>query len=1199
MAPRKSDNGKGSERQSSRASATPPPTTRAQGKPQELQHPSCPVVGVGASAGGLEAFQAFLSRLPDDTGFAFVLVQHLSPQHKSMLDELLRRHTKMPVAEIQQDTRIEPDRIYVIPPNTTLTVEDNRLHLSPAKRRDGRMPIDDFFRSLAEARGEKAACVILSGTGSDGTLGLRAIKEHGGLSLAQAEESARYDGMLRSAIATGLVDYVLPAEEMPVKLVEYFQHLREVDGQKDADGVRKDTSDQLGRILAVLSTRTRHDFSGYKEKTVARRVQRRMQALQVSTPDQYIKRLRSEPREIELLFQDLLIGVTNFFRDADAFHALAVSVLPQMMRNSSGQVRVWVPGCATGEEAYSIGILLREGMAHLDRPPKLQIFATDIDENALETARLGRYSLSIELDVSSVRLERFFVKEEGAYRVTKELREMCIFSAHNVLRDPPFSKLGLVSCRNLLIYLNPPLQSQLLRTFHYALRPDGFLLLGNTESVAQQPALFTVVDKAHHIYGWKPHADTSVRFPLASAQADGEELAHAGPRAEAKKSITELAERFVLNHGPAYVVINGQQQVLSFSARTGKYLEPPAGAPNTDLLSMARPGLRLHLRAVVHKAIQASRRMVQSNVPVEVDGVTQIVNIIIQPFNAGTNAGDLFVVIFQDVAAAKLETVDAAEARDLDSSGVQQLEHELRLALEQRQTITEELEAANEELKSSNEELSSMNEELQSMNEELETSKEELQSINEELQTVNAQVQTSNEELRRANSDLKNLLESTQIATMFLDNHLKIKSFTPSMVDIFYVTAADQGRPIGHIRARPAFSDLEPDCRRVLRTLSIVEREVSMADRSAHYAMRIVPYRTIDNVIDGVVLTFFDVTERKRREEERGLLAAIVDSSNDAIISVSLDGLTTSWNAAAERLYGYTAQEAIGRPFSMLVPPDRMAEVALIDERVMAGERVDHLETVRVGKNGRPIDVSIAVSPVRDASGGLSSISVIVRDLSDRKRAELQRIMLAELNHRVKNSFAVVSALARRTLRTSPSPAAFVAAFEGRLKAFGRTHNALSQERWVGIGIAPLVTNELQPYKGRDQYRTAVSGPPVLLRPRAALALGMTIHELASNAVKFGALSTAGRVEVFWQVIEAAPESKVVLHWREGGGPRVTKPTHKGLGRRLIEEMLAYELGARVALSFQPEGLRCTIEFPLSREIGELPPNGEPQGAAS
>jgi two-component system CheB/CheR fusion protein len=794
--------------------------------------------------------------------------------------------------------------------------------------------------------------------------------------------------------------------------------------------------------------------------------------------------------------------------------------------------------------------------------------------------------------VSAPRLERFFVKEEGTYRVVKDLREMCVFSAHNVLRDPPFSKLGLISCRNLLIYLNAPLQSQLLRMFHYSLRPDGFLFLGNTESVAQQPALFAAVDKVHHIYSWKPHPDTGVRFPIAAAHTDGGELAHARPRGETKKSIGELAERLVLNYGPAYVVINSQQQVMSFSARTGKYLEPPAGAPNTDLVSMARPGIRLHLRAVVHKAIQSGRRTVQTNIPVDVDGASQSVTIVVQPFSAGSGPDDFFVVIFQDATPSKPEARSPVEEADLEHSGLQQLENELRMALEQRQTITEELEAANEELKSSNEELSSMNEELQSMNEELETSKEELQSINEELQTVNAQLQSSNDELRRTNSDVKNLLESTQIATVFLDGELKIKSFTPNMVDVFYLVASDIGRPINHIRTRVELGDLENDCRRVLRNLSLVEREVSMTDRSGHYVMRIVPYRTVDNVIDGVVITFFDITERKLREEEQRLLALIVDSSNDAIFTVSLDGLITTWNGGAARLYGYAPQEAIGRPLSMLVPPDRMGEITLIDERAMAGERVDHVETVRLAKNGRYVDVSVAVSPIRDGNGKTISISVIVRDLSDRKRAELQRIMLAELNHRVKNSLAIVNALARRTLRSSSSPSAFVAAFEGRLKSFGRTHNALSQERWAGVGIAQLINNELQPYRSRDQYRTKIEGPPIMLRPRAALALGMTIHELASNAAKFGALSTTGRVEISWE-LESTTQPKVVLHWRESGGPRVSEPTHKGLGRKLIEEMLTYELGARVMLNFQPEGLHCTIEFPLSHEIGEPPPAGD------
>ncbi|HTO84778.1 MAG TPA: chemotaxis protein CheB [Methylomirabilota bacterium] len=1156
--------------------------------PDPPRGPSCPVVGVGASAGGLEAFQEFLSGLPDNTGLAFVLVQHLSPQHKSMLEELLRRHSKMPVAEIKQDTPIQPNRIYVIPPNATLTVQGSRLHLAPAKKRDGRMPIDDFFSSLAETMGERAACVVLSGTGSDGTLGLRAIKEHGGFSMAQTEESAKYDGMLRSAIATGLVDYVLPAEEMAGKLVEYFRHLTEVDGQKDADGVSRETTAYLGRILTVLGSRTKHDFTGYKEKTVARRVQRRMQALQIGSPEQYLKRLRTEPREIDLLFQDLLINVTNFFRDPEAFEALDTHVISHLMQSGKSSIRVWVPGCATGEEAYSIGILLRERMAQIDNPPRVQIFATDIDDNALETARLGRYPLTIAKDVSPERLERFFVKDEGAYRVVKDLREMCIFSLHNVLRDPPFSKQDLVSCRNLLIYLNAPIQSRLLQIFHYALRPGGFLFLGNTESVAQQPLLFANLDKTHHIYSWRPHAEAQIRFPLATSHAEDKEGEANRPKAEAKRSVAELAEHVVLSYAPAYVVINADQSVLSFSPRTGKYLEHPAGAPNVDLLQMARRGLRLDLRAAINKAIQTGRRAVQPDVAVQINGGTQRVNIIVQPFGAGGGGreGTLFVVIFQDMGEIKLEAEGIVDETNIDASGVQQLENELRLAHAQRQSITEELEATNEELKSSNEELSSMNEELQSTNEELETSKEELQSINEELQTINTQLQSSNEDLRRANSDMKNLLESTQIATLFLDGEMRIKSFTPAVADMFYIVAGDMGRPLNHIRTRLETSDFEADCRRVMRTLAVVERQVRLADHGASYVMRIMPYRTVDNVIDGVVLTFFDITERQKHEQERALLAAIVDSSTDAIYSVSLDGIVTSWNSGAEKLLGYTSEEAVGRSKSFTVPPDRASEVALIDARARAGERVEALQTVRQAKDGRLLDVSLVVSPIRDADGKVTSISIIARDIADRKRVELQRVMMAELNHRVKNSLAIVTALARRTMQSSETAASFVSAFEGRLKSFGRTHDALSHENWAGLDMRQLVLSELKPYKGGE--RTRVEGPPVLLRPKAALAFGMTVHELASNAVKFGPLAAAGRVDVSWELTDGAKDPRLSFRWNESGGPRVAPPTHSGLGRKLIEELMEYELGAKTNLTFEPGGVQCVIDVPLTRDVGEV-----------
>jgi two-component system CheB/CheR fusion protein len=971
--------------------ATPAPQD-----PDPGPRPPCPVVGVGASAGGLGAFQSFLSGVPADTGIAFVLVQHLSPEHKSMLEELLRRHATMPVAEVTQDTPIEANRIYVIPPNATLTIQGANLHLAPAAKRVERMPIDEFFGSLALALGERAACVILSGTGSDGTLGLRAIKEHGGLSLAQTEASAKYDGMLRSAIATGLVDHVLPPERMAAKLIEYFQHLNEIEGDKDAGGVSRHTAAHLDKILAVLATRTKHDFSGYKEPTVGRRVQRRMQALQISSPDQYINRLRSEPREVGLLFQDLLIGVTNYFRDPGAFAALDKSVIAHLMQNSKDSIRVWVPGCSTGEEAYSIGILLRERMAQVESadPPKLQIFATDIDGNALETARSGRYSPAIAKDLSPERLERFFVKDDGVYRVTQDVREMCIFSLHNALRDPPFSKLDLISCRNLMIYLNAPIQDRLLQMFHYALRPGGFLFLGTTEGVGQQPGLFAPVDKEHHIFGWLPHADVAMRFPVRPTRGTNGEATPELPRAKTTKSHLELAERVVLGYAPAYVIVNSERKVLSFSPRTGKYLEPSIGAPSTDLLLMARQGLRLQLRVALNKAMQTGRRAAQANIAVDTDGGSQTINLIVEPLGAGSASETFYAVIFQDIGGVKLESEEVAKETSPDDADLRQLENELRQTREQHQIVTEDLEATNEELNSSNEELSSMIEELQSTSEELETSKEELQSLNEELLTVNSQVQITNDDLLRANSDLKNLLESTQIATMFLDGELKIKGFTPSMADIFNVIAGDHGRPITHIRSRLTYGDIERDAQQVMRSLSFVEREVDLIDNSAHYVMRIRPYRTINDVIDGVVITFFDITQRKRAEtalnESEARFRAMADGIPAFVWMCDDKGECTFLNKQWSAFTGRPLQDELRRGFLDSIHPDDRARHEEVERDILA-RRAQATDEFRLrGKDGQYRWFLDTMVPRFAAdSTYLGHLGVLI-DIDDRRKLEEQ-----------------------------------------------------------------------------------------------------------------------------------------------------------------------------------------------------------------
>src|SRR5215471_11552204 len=571
-----------------------------EGDPKARRNGQIPVVGIGASAGGIGALEALLPLLKADSGIAYVVVQHLDPTHESALTTMLGRGTEIPVVEARDGMPIERDHIYVIPRNSTLTMTQDRLRLGPlVEARGQRTPIDAFFISLAETKGENAACVILSGTGSDGTLGLRAIKENGGLTIAQ--QGAEYDGMMRSAVGTGMVDFVLPLDEIPPKLLDYFQHLVEIDSRKGPDGVRQEAADHLAQICALLRLRTGHDFSGYKDKTVARRVQRRMQVLQIDEVPDFIDRLRKEPQELDALLQDLLIGVTNFFRDPAAFEALEREVIPKLFEGKGPEdtVRVWVPGCATGEEAYSIAILLREHGPKTQMGPKLQIFASDIDEQSLHFARMGRFPSTIASDVPSKRLERYFVREDGTYRIASDLREICLFSAHNLLRDAPFSKLDLISCRNLLIYLTPELQNRLIPLFHYALNDSGYLFLGTSENVTRHSRLFATVDKAHRIFQRRPQIERRLpEFPLTTPDGSRRKLTPGALPTVEQETLQNRAERQILDrYGPAYVVINADGDLLHASGRTGKYFELPAGAPKMDLFSMARRGLRPDLRA--------------------------------------------------------------------------------------------------------------------------------------------------------------------------------------------------------------------------------------------------------------------------------------------------------------------------------------------------------------------------------------------------------------------------------------------------------------------------------------------------------------------------------------------------------------------------------------------------------------------------
>ncbi len=963
--------------------------------------------------------------MPSDSGMAFVLVQHLDPHHPSILPELLGKATRMSVAQATDETPVQPDHVYVIPPNASLTIERGVLRVQPVDGDGGpRLTIDRLFDSLAQDQGHNAVCVLFSGSGSDGTIGVRAVKEHGGMVMAQSPETAQHDPILRSAISTGLVDHVLPPAELADKLMEYATYLRRLRDQQGPEALVLATSDELTRICTILLHKTGHDFRRYKTPTLVRRIQRRMQVLQAATVTAYIERLRDGPSEADQLFRDLLIGVTHFFRDPEAFAVLANDVIPRLVDVATldGTLRVWTPGCSTGEEAYSVAILLREQILRQDSRSRVQIFAGDIDDEALEFARNGRYAEGIAKHVTRERLERFFIRHDHVYQVAKEIREMCLFSVHNLIKDPPFSRLDLVVCRNLLIYLEADVQKYVNSLFHYALHPGGYLFLGPSENLVGPPELFRTVDRKHRIF---QRGATVTRvidtLPLAVTTRPPATRAPVAPVApgagSGPQALVTALERVLLDrYAPAWVVINARAEALHFSARTGKYLEPATGAPSADVVEMARPGLRLDLRTAIHKAVRTGETVVHQNVLVETNGDTQRINLLVRPVTElGADAG-LFLVVFQEVgppqSRAEAAAGDAAAPSPVDSV-IQQLESELRTTKDHLQASVEEVETSNEELKSANEELLATNEELQSANEELQTSKEELQSINEELETINAELNGKVRELDQANSDLLNLFQATQIPTLFLDGALSIKRFTSTATHVFRLIDSDTGRPITDIA--PRFTeDLLPDMKEVLRTATLRERQVHVADGSATYLVRMLPYRRVDNTLDGLVVTFLDVTQLEAAQEQRARLAAIVASSHDAIVSRQFDGTITSWNEAAARLFGFSEREALGRSYlDLIIPLDRRMEVEQTDEVLRQGGRVAPFESTRLTKDGEPIAVLVAVSPVKDAAGQLTGSSAVFRDLTEINRirglqdeARHKDRFLATLSHELRGPLA-------------------------------------------------------------------------------------------------------------------------------------------------------------------------------------------------
>jgi two-component system CheB/CheR fusion protein len=953
-------------------------------------------VGIGASAGGLEAFRGFFENLPADSGMAFVVVLHLPADRPSMLPDILTRWTRMAVRKVQDGDLVEADTVYVPPPHATTVLRDGRLHISqppPDTPREFR-PIDGFFDTLATAMGDRAVGIILSGTGSDGALGLKAIRECGGLTIAQGADPAgtanpghgpQFADMPAAAVATGTVDLVASVEAIPGHLLRLRALKLDITADDD-DDPEVATALRL-RICEILRAQIGHDFSGYKEKTFMRRVNRRMQVRGLDTVEDYVARLDEDHTEAMLLFRDLLIRVTSFFRDEAAFDTIERVVIPRLFegRRADGTVRVWVPGCATGEEAYSLAILLREQMDRLRGPPKVQIFGTDIDEPAIATARLGRYPTVLLEGLSQPRRNRFFTRSDSGYVVAKEIRDLCTFSPHSLVRDPPFSRIDLISCRNLLIYLDGDLQSRVIPSFNYSLAENGILILGISESTARHEELFAPLDKASRIFQRR-----NVRSPKLTLT-----------RSENAR-VTQPERQ--------------QQPIARVDADTQAAGATPQARPLRETIEP--PGLMRRTDAGLRRLAHAAARRLYPDIA-QVDG----------------------------------------------------LRHDLRATREELQSITEEHGTALEELRSSNEELHSVNEELQSTNEELETSKEEIQSVNEELHAVNAQLSEKVDELDRANSDLRNLFESTQVATVFLDRFLVVRSYTPAITDIYSLIPSDVGRPLTDIVSTLDYVTLRQDVADVLDTLSPLERRTTNLEGSRHYILRVLPYRAPDSTVSGTLVTFLDVTTIVNAEQQ-------------------------------------------------------------------------------------------------------------------------QRLLVDELNHRVKNMLTVVISLASQTARRAADLDSFQDAFMGRVRALSASYALLSRENWTSIALREVLDEEMRPFASADRPNLVLDGPDVQLAPAAGLALGMAVHELATNAVKYGALSRPeGRVSVTWRFEQAGTaESCLVITWVEAGGPPVLPPTQAGFGTTLVQRSLSGELAGRAELNYHVTGLRATLTMPLERLTPRPPP---------
>lgn len=1281
--------------------------------PEKPRSPSVtPICAIGASAGGVQALRQFFSRIPADLGFAYVVIVHLAPDRPSHLSEILSACTEMAVQQVEDSPKLTPNCVYVIPPDKELVIDgDDVTARAFTEPRGHRAPIDMFFRSIAKARGDGMA-VVLSGAGSDGAVGVRAVKEAGGVVFVQDPMEAEYPMMPRSALASGSADFVGSIGRLIERILQVAKSKKAV-GDLDPEESEHD----LRRIVHFLRARTGHDFSSYKRATIMRRVARRMQVARRFSLRDYGDYLATAPEEAQELFSDLLISVTTFFRDPGAYRALAEEALKSMFDDADPEagLRVWVAGCATGEEAYSVAIMMLEEAERRRVSLPIQIFGTDLDEGALGTARETRYPEAIEADVSEERLRRFFVREGRHYRLKKEVRDTVLFATHSVLKDPPFMRLDLITCRNLLIYMERELQRQVCALFHYGLRAHGFLFVGSAETVEATPDIFFTVNREARLYRARPQAARNLpqlnRMP-PEHQPPVPQRAREPGREERDRGIGSTHLKALEGGAPPSALVDHEHRILHLSQSAGRFLLPSAGPFTSDLVALVRPELRLDLRTALRRAFDNNDTSLTLPVPVAFNGSRRRVLMQVAPVTSEDEGpASRALVFFLDGGPAK--EFESSAADENDATETQRLREELRAAEERLKNSRVEHENAIQDLRVANEELQSINEEYRSTSEELETSKEELQSMNEELQTVNAELKNKLESVSTAHSDLQNLVASTDIGTLFLDPELRIRMFTPRIADLFNITEADIGRNITDFTHRLTYDGMTVDANSVLRDLAPLEHEIATHD-GRWLMMRLRPYRTIDDRIDGIVLTFIDVTDRReavaRMQESEERFRALVSATSDAVYRMSADwaemlelrgrgfltdlvGPTRQWQEAyilpedrshvqerideairtrtvfemehrvqrADGTPGWTlsravplldvggeirewfgaasdvterrrneedlreardllamateasrvgwgtwdlrsgkvawdarGQEIIGLGsgtadhdwLERVVPDDRPALEAHLTESMREGQPFD-MEFRVAHADGKVFRVHATGIFERDAERRPLRGTALVSDVTElRNWQDAQRLLIGELNHRVKNMLTVVQSVAYQTHRASSSVPEFYASFEKRLQALSGAHALLTRSNWSGATLRTLVESMLNSFGLDEAPPVTMEGPEITLSPNATICFAMALHELATNAVKYGALSVPdGNVSLGWHVDKNGGGKRLVLQWVENGGPPVSPPTRTGFGTRMLTQGVAHELHGDVALDYRSEGVVCTMEMPMGGNI--------------